>query len=55
MLLVNIWNSLPNDVVLYDTVNKFKFYFDKFWRYQDIVYDYNAEIHETVSRSSHYY
>jgi len=42
--VVNIWNSLPN-VVLCDTVNKFKYYLDKFWQYQDIVYDYKAEIH----------
>jgi len=42
------------DVVLFDTVNKFKSYLDKYWQYQDIVYDYKANIHGTISRSSHY-
>jgi len=35
--VVNIWNSLPKDVVLCDTGNKFKPYLDKYWQYQDIV------------------
>jgi len=52
--VVNIWNSLLNDVVVCDTVNKFKSHLDKYWQYQDIVYDYKAEIHGTGSRSSHY-
>jgi len=29
--VVNIWNSVPNDVVLCDSVDKFKSYLDKFW------------------------
>jgi len=37
---------------LCDTVKKS--YLDKFWHYQDIVYDYKAEIHGTGSRSSYY-
>jgi len=52
--VVNIWNSLPNNVALCGTVNIFKSYLDKFWQNQDIVYDYKAEFHETGSRSSHY-
>jgi len=48
--VVNIWNSLLNDVVLCDTVNKFKSYIDKFWQ----LFDYKAEIHVTKIRSSHY-
>ena len=40
-------------VVLCDTVNTFKSRLDKFWQYQDIVYDYKAEIHGTGSRSLH--
>ena len=51
--VVNIWNSLPNHVVLCDTVNTFKSRLDKFWQYQHIVYDYKAEIHGTGSRSLH--
>jgi len=50
----NVWNSLPNDVVLCDTVDKFKFYLDKFWQYQDIVYGCKAESYGTGSQSSHY-
>jgi len=45
--VVNIWNSLPNDVVLCDPVSKFKSYLDRFLQYKDIVYDYKAEIHRT--------
>jgi len=52
--VVSTWNSLPKDVVLCDTINKFKSHLDKYWQYQDIVYDYKAEIHGTGSRSSHY-
>ena len=52
--VVNIWNSLPNHVVLCDTANTFKSRLDKFWQYQDIVYDYKAEVHGTAgSRSLH--
>jgi len=50
--VVNIWNSLPN-VVLCDTVNKFKSHLDKIRQYQDIVYNYKAEIHGTGSQSFH--
>jgi len=35
---VNIWNSLPNHVVLSDTVNIFKSRLDKFWQHQDRCY-----------------
>ena len=48
---VNIWNSLPNHVVLSDTVNTFKSRLDKFWQHQDVIYDFKAEIHGTGSRS----
>ena len=50
---LNIWNSLPNHVVLSDTVNMFKSRLDKFWQYQDVIYDFKAEIHGTGSRSYH--
>jgi len=49
---VNIWNSLPNHV-LCDTVTKFKSRFEKFCQYQDIEYDYTAEIHGSGSQSLH--
>ena len=49
--VLNIWNSLPNYVVLSDTVNTFKFRLDKFWQHQDVIHDYKAEIRGTGSRS----
>jgi len=49
--VVNIWNSLPNKVVLANSVNCFKSRFDKFWQNQDIAYDFPAEIERTGNRS----
>jgi len=50
-MALNIWNSLPNHVVLSDTVNTVKSRLDKFWQHQDVIYDFKAEIHGTESRS----
>ena len=55
----DVWNSLPNHVVLSDTVNTFKSKLDKFWQHQPITiwlhqpitYDIKAEILGTESRS----
>ena len=47
--VLNIWNSLPNYVVLSDTVNTFKSRLDKFWQHQDVIYDFKAEIRGTGS------
>jgi len=52
--VVNIWNSLPNKVVLANSVNCFKSRLDKFWQNQDIVYDFIAEIERTGNRSEVY-
>jgi len=41
---INVWNSLPNCVVLSDKVNTFKTKLDKFWQGQRIIYDFIAEI-----------
>jgi len=49
--VVNIWYSLPNKVVLADSVNCFKSRLDKFWQNQDIVYNFRAEIEGTGNRS----
>jgi len=49
--VVNIWNSLPNKVVLANSVNCFKSRLDKFWQNQDIVYNFRAEIEGTGNRS----
>jgi len=45
--VVNAWNSLP------ETVNTFKSRLDKFWQHQDMIYDFQAELHGTGSRSVH--
>ena len=47
---LDVWNSLPNHVVLSNTVNTFKSELDKFWQ-QPIIYDFKAEILGTGSRS----
>jgi len=49
--VVNVWNCLSSFVVSADSVNCFKNRHDKFWRNQDIIYDYQAEIHGTGNRS----
>ena len=51
--IVNIWNSLSNTVVEVDTVDKFKLGLDKFWMYQDIKYDFTAELTGTGDRSEY--
>ena len=52
--VVNDWNSLPDHVVLSETVNIFKSRLDKFWQHQDMIYDFQAELHGTGSRSLHH-
>jgi len=51
--VVKAWNSLPDHVVLSETVNTFKSRLDKFWQHQDMIYDFQAELHVTGSRSLH--
>ena len=52
-MVVNAWNSLPDHVVLSETVNTFKSRLDKFWQHQDMIYDFQAELHTTGSHSLH--
>jgi len=49
--IVNVWNSLSGFVVSVDSVNCFKNRLVKFWSNQDIIYDYQADIHGTGNRS----
>ena len=49
--MVNNWNSLSSHVVHADTVNAFTNRLDNFWKSQDVLYDYHAEILGTGSRS----
>ena len=38
--ITNIWNSLPDSVVMADTVNQFKNRLDKHWAKRAFLYDY---------------
>jgi len=51
--VVNAWNSLPDHVVLSETINTFISRLDKFWQHQDMIYDFQAELRATGSRSLH--
>jgi len=51
--VVNFWNSLPDNVVDAESTNTFKARLDKFWRNQDMLYDYRAELTGIGSRSHH--
>ena len=41
--VVNIWNSLPNVVVLASSVDTFKNRLDRFWGNQDVKYTAESE------------
>ena len=50
-VIINIWNSLPDFVVKVDSINVFKKRLDKYWSYQDFMFDYAAEIAGIGDRS----
>jgi len=52
--VVNIWNSLPNVVVLASSLDTFKKRLDRFWGNQDVKYDYTAELTRAGRRSQFY-
>jgi len=52
--VVNIWNSLPNVVVLASSLDTFKNRLDRFWGNQDVKYNYTAELTGAGSRSEFY-
>jgi len=52
--VVNIWNSLPNVVVLASSPDTFKNRLDRFWGNQDVKYVYTAEFTGAGSRSEFY-
>jgi len=43
--------SLRDHVVLSETINTFKSRLAKCWQHQDMIYDFQAELHGTGSRS----
>jgi len=45
--IVNMWNSLPDNVILADNVNQFKNRLDKHWKMHDIVLNYCGNFAET--------
>jgi len=47
--VVNMWNSLPNDVVEADTINSFKNRLDKYRSNQDVLVNFNADLTGTGS------
>ncbi|MFZ2538708.1 MAG: reverse transcriptase family protein [Oscillospiraceae bacterium] len=49
--VINIWNSLPNNIVTSDTLNQFKNKLDKFWCNQDMFYNYKSNLTGIGSRS----
>jgi len=49
--VIPVWNSLPNHVVSAHTINTFKNRLDKFWSDQEVLYDYNADLHGIGNRS----
>ena len=49
--IINIWNSLPGFVVKVDFIDVFKKRLDKYWSYQDFMFDYTAEIAGIGDRS----
>ena len=49
--VINIWNSLPDNVVCAKTTNAFKNLLDKFWSNQEFKFNWRAEVSGTGSRS----
>ena len=49
--VITTWNSLPKDIVEAPTLNSFKNRLDKYWRSQDLLYDYKAELHVKSRRT----
>jgi len=45
-----MWNSLPDSVVLANTIDTYEIRLDRFWFDQEIKYDWKADSH-TGSRS----
>jgi len=50
-MMVNIWNSLPNYVITADSVNSFKSRLHKFWKHQELMYNYKSELHGSGSQN----
>ena len=42
--VINIWNSLPDNVVEADSINSIKSRLDKYWTNQDVIYHYDCDL-----------
>jgi len=51
--IVNIWNSLPNEVVDVQSIDLFKVRLDRFWAQQEVVYDWTTELAGTGDRTEY--
>ena len=49
--IINIWNSLPENVVTANTIDCFKTRLDKFWNSQDVKFDYKQNLTGLHNRS----
>ena len=47
---VNIWNSLPSEVINAPSLNSFKNRRDRFWMNLDILYNWHADLTKTGSK-----
>ena len=44
--VVDVWNSLPDDVISASTVFSFEVRLDEYWKDQDILYNYEVKLHK---------
>jgi len=49
--VVNMWNTLHNNVAHVESTDIFKKRLDKYWSNQEVIYNYHVEIQGTGSRS----
>jgi len=40
--VVNVWNSLPDSVVMANSMNSFKNKLDNFWKFEEVVFYWGA-------------
>jgi len=45
--IINMWNSLPDYVVMSDTINTFKNRLDAHWKHRDFLFHYRATYNGT--------
>ena len=43
-IIVNVWNSLPHEMVEADTINTFKNRLDKHWANQEVFFDFKTDL-----------